>query len=116
MSEPIIPNPNPTTIPEKVYDKQYIPTTTISAEPNQPWNCSFIAVSFDGNEAVLNDQFIVTLKDVKGLAAVDADIATAMGAMLAVLGKYAVLCKVANVSEVTLENIVATLAAVQGGE
>jgi len=53
---------------------------------------------------------------VKGLAAVDADIATAMGAMLAVLGKYAVLCKVANVSEVTLENIVATLAAVQGGE
>jgi len=110
MSEPIIPNPNPITVPQKVYDKQYIPTTTISAEPNQPWNCSFIAVSFDGNEAVLNDQFIVTLKDVKGLAAVDADIATAMGAMLAVLGKYAVICKASGVQEVNVENIAALLA------
>ena len=110
MSEPIIPNPNPISIPAKVYDKQYIPMTVIKAEPNKPWDCMFQAVSFDGDASVLGDAFSIQLKDVKALAAIDTSIDQAMGAMLAVLGKYAVLCKAKNVHTVTAANIADVLA------
>ena len=113
MSEPIIPNPSPVTIPavsQKVYDKLYVPHTTISAKPNQPWNCVFTSVSYDGDNAILDDNYQIQLRDIKALAAIDSDIAQAMGAMLAVLGKYAVLCKAAGVKKVDVTNIAALLA------
>jgi hypothetical protein len=116
MSEPLIPNPIPVVIPAKTYDKQYLTHTSIIAKPNQPWDVIINSVSYDGDSSILNDNFSIMLKDVKACAALVPQMAEAMNKMIEALGLISVAAKAANTKVITPQNIVATLAAVQGGE
>lgn len=102
-----IPNPTPivkAAVPEKTFDKQFCTDLRIDAKPELPWNAAFVGVPFDGVE-IIDDKFIMRLKDLKALAVVDAELAQAMGAVLAVIGKYLVKGKLKNIREVTDKNI-----------
>jgi hypothetical protein len=105
-----IPNPLPLVIPasaEKVFDKQFCPRLEITAHPqssNKPWTAKFVGMAYDGNE-MKHPAFQVELQDLKALSLLDAELAQAMGAVLAVIGKYLVKCKVAGKHIVTVENI-----------
>lgn len=116
MAEPIIPNPNPVVIPAKTYSQQYLTHTAIIAKPNQPWDVVIQSVSYDGDAGLLNDNFSITVKDVKACAALVPQMAEAMAKMIEALGLIAVAAKATNTKVITPQNVVATLAAVQGGE
>jgi len=103
-----IPNPNPITVPptvERVYDKQFCTQLMIDASPGGEWKARFTGLPYDGTAVLRQDLFSVELKDLKALALLDPELAQAMGAVLAVIGKYLVKCKVANKRVVTTANI-----------
>lgn len=119
MSEPLIPNPVPVVkpaIPEKVFDKIYIPKTEILAAPNKPWNCKIETVPFDGDAETLRQIFPVEIKDIKACAALVPELNAALNAMLTALATVATAATATNTRTITPENILATLAAAQGGE
>ena len=116
MAEPIIPNPTPVSIPAKTYSQQYLTHTAIIAKPNQPWDVIIQSVSYDGDAGLLNDNFSITVKDVKACAALVPQMAEAMNKMIEALGLIAVAAKASDTKVITPQNIVATLAAAQGGE
>jgi hypothetical protein len=105
-----IPNPNPITVPatgEKVFDKQFCPRLEITAHPagtGKPWTAKFVGHPYDGNE-IRYPSFQVELQDLKALSLLDAELAQAMGAVLAVIGKYLVKCKMKNKHIVTVDNV-----------
>lgn len=116
MSEPLIPNPVPVVkeaIPEKIFDKIYIPYTEILAVPNAPWICMIETVPFDGDSETLPIKFNVKIEDIKACAALVPELATALNAMLTALATVAVAAKATNTKVITPQNIVATLQAVQ---
>jgi hypothetical protein len=112
MSEPIIPNPNPVTIPSKTYGQQYITHTAIIAKPNEPWNVFITSVSYDGGNSLLNDNVSIIIKDVKGCAALVPQMAEAMTKMIEALGLIAVAARATGTKQITPVNVVATLAAI----
>lgn len=114
MSEPIIPNPTPVVVPEKTYAQQYLVHTAIIAKPNEPWNVMIQSVSYDGDAGLLNDPVSITVKDVKACAALVPELAVAMTKMIEALALIAVAGKATNTKVITPQNIVATLAAIQG--
>lgn len=108
MSLTDIPNPNPIIVPasaQRVYDKQFCTQLTIDAHPGNEWTARFIGFPYDGVDIVRKDPVIVELKDLKALSAIDPELAQAMGAVLAIVGKYLVKCKIANKRVVTEANI-----------
>ena len=103
-----IPNPIPQVIPaiaEKVLDKQFCTKLEITAHPGKPWSAKFVGLPYDGDLTLGTQLFIVELQDLKELAALDAELAQAMGGVLAVIGKYLVKCKIANKRTVNKDNI-----------
>jgi hypothetical protein len=103
-----IPNPIPQVIPakaEKVLDKQFCTKLEITAHPNKPWSAKFVGMPYDGDLTLGTQPFMVELQDLKELAALDAELAQAMGGVLAVIGKYLVKCKIANKRIVNKDNI-----------
>lgn len=108
-----IPNPIPLTqeaVPAKVFDKQFCTQLVIDAHPSKPWTARFVGMPYDGTEISRSAPFMVELKDLKELAALDLELAQAMGGVLAVIGKYLVKCKIANEHKVTVDNIAEILA------
>lgn len=119
MSEPIIPNPIPKVVPaiaEKVYGQQYIVETVIEAFPEKPWNVTIDSRPFDGEASVINEQFLIQLKDVKACALLVPQMAEAMAKMIEALGLIAVAARATNVKVINPTNIVQVLAAIEGGE
>jgi hypothetical protein len=116
MSEPIIPNPAPVVVPAKTYAQQYLTQTVIIAQPNQPWKVVINSVSYDGDAALLNDNFSITVQDVKACAALVPELNTALTAMITALASVSVAARATNTHQITPQNILATLAAVQGGQ
>jgi hypothetical protein len=110
MSIADIPNPSPLVIPasaEKVFDKQFCPKLEITAHPansNKPWTAKFVGMAYDGNE-MKHPAFQVELVDLKALSLLDAELASAMASVLAVIGKYLVKCKQKNKHTVTVDNV-----------
>jgi hypothetical protein len=103
-----IPNPTPLTIPataEKVFDKQFCVKLEINAKPEHPWSAKFVGFPYNGTEIANTGMFQVELQDLKVLALKDPELAQAMGAVLAVIGKYLVKCKLKNKRQVTDANI-----------
>lgn len=106
-----IPNPTPVTVPakeEKVYDKQFCPRLEIICHPSgtgKPWTAKFTGLPYDGVEVSTTGAIQIELKDIKALAAKDAALAQALGAVLNVIGTYLVKCRLKNKRIVTVENI-----------
>ena len=103
-----IPNPVPMVKPaiaEKVFDKQFCTSLEIEAHPSKAWTARFTGFPYDGTEIEQSAPLNITLEDIKALAAKDAELAQAMGMVLAVIGKYLVKCKIKNKRVVTATNI-----------
>jgi len=106
-----IPNPTPIVIPakeEKIFDKQFCPKIEINAFPSgtsKPWTAKFIGQPYNGSEVSPTGMIQVELQDLKALAEKDAELAAAMGAVLALVGKYLVKCRLKNKRIVTVGNI-----------
>ncbi len=113
MSETYIPNPIPVVIQakeEKVFDKQFCIKLEIDAHPARPWTAKFMGLPFNGTEVLDYPYLQMELLDLKALALLDEELATAMGGVLAVIGKYLVKGKVNGISTVNAENIADVLA------
>lgn len=106
-----IPNPEPFTVAakqEQVFDKLFCTRLHISAKPNEPWIATFTGVPYDG-DSVDDKEWIMRLEDLKTLSALDHELAQAMGAVLAVVGKYLVKGKINKTQVVNAENIAEVL-------
>ena len=106
-----IPNPEPFTIAaksEQVFDKLFCTLLHISAKPNQPWDATITGAPYDG-DSVDSNTWIMRLEDLKALSALDHELAQAMGAVLAVVGKYLVKGKITKTRVVNAENIAEVL-------
>lgn len=113
MSETYIPNPTPVVVPakeEQIFDKQYCTKIEIDAHPARPWTAKFMGLPYDGVEVLDYPYFQMDLQDLKELALLDAELAQAMGGVLAVIGKYLVKGKVNGISSVNADNIAEVLA------
>lgn len=113
MSETYIPNPIPVVVPateEKTFDKQFCTKIEIDAHPARPWTAKFMGLPFNGTEVLDYPYFQMDLQDLKALALFDAELAAAMGGVLAVIGKYLVKGKINGISSVNAENIADVLA------
>lgn len=102
--------PNPIPVVEeakaaKVFDKLFCTRLIITANPSDNWQAEFTGRPYDGIEILNKDDTTVQLIDLKSLAALDLELAQAMGAVLSVIGKYLVKCKITNKYVVTTENI-----------
>ncbi len=103
-----IPNPSPI-IEEakaaKIFDKLFCTRLIINASPSDPWSAEFTGRPYDGAEVLNKDDVTVQLQDLRMLAAIDPELAQAMGAVLSVIGKYLVKCKITGKYIVSTENI-----------
>ena len=103
-----IPNPKPKVIEAteaKTFDQQFCISLLIQSLPNAPWTAEFIGVPYDGKEIIIDEQTGVRLEDLKALAAVDTELAQAMGAVIATVGKYLYVCKAKGIKVVGPKNI-----------
>lgn len=103
-------NPTPIIVPQKQYDQMYVTNINIIASPDSPWNVSIVGVPYDGESDILESQkTIITMKDIKALAPLDAELAQATSVMLAVIAKYLVKAKQKNVKVITTQNVLQVL-------
>ena len=116
MSEPVIPIPQPIEIPAKTYSQQYITKTVINALPEKSWDVLIESKAYDGDKSLLNESFMIQLKDIKGCAALAPKLAVAMEKMVEALGLISIAARATNTKIITPQNITQVLAAIEGGE
>lgn len=113
MSEPLIPNPNPVSIPAKTYAQQYITKTIINAKPGEPWNAIIESKPYDGEVGVLDTALVIQLQDIKACAVLVPELALAMQKMIEVLGMVSIAARATDTKIITPDNIVQILAALE---